>query len=134
MIRRPPRSTLFPYTTLFRSFFSGSIHDVACCDRQLSASNVTALYGAGQRAAQVVSSVTRPSGKTYATISYAANSGVVSQVVDENGGTWKIAPATAAGSSQVFASSVLAGGPADYWRVGDAGGATCVHQIPHGVL
>src|SRR3990172_8533305 len=23
MIRRPPRSTLFPYTTLFRSFFDG---------------------------------------------------------------------------------------------------------------
>src|SRR3989442_11919709 len=25
MIRRPPRSTLFPYTTLFRSIFSGAI-------------------------------------------------------------------------------------------------------------
>src|SRR2546429_4543561 len=24
MIRRPPRSTLFPYTTLFRSLFSGA--------------------------------------------------------------------------------------------------------------
>src|SRR2546430_8222249 len=24
MIRRPPRSTLFPYTTLFRSFFNGA--------------------------------------------------------------------------------------------------------------
>src|SRR5260370_9189046 len=24
MIRRPPRSTLFPYTTLFRSFITGS--------------------------------------------------------------------------------------------------------------
>src|SRR5438876_2294203 len=24
MIRRPPRSTLFPYTTLFRSFFFGT--------------------------------------------------------------------------------------------------------------
>src|SRR5688572_32109672 len=24
MIRRPPRSTLFPYTTLFRSFFSSA--------------------------------------------------------------------------------------------------------------
>src|SRR5256885_8695764 len=24
MIRRPPRSTLFPYTTLFRSLFSGT--------------------------------------------------------------------------------------------------------------
>src|SRR5260370_10647626 len=26
MIRRPPRSTLFPYTTLFRSGLSGRIH------------------------------------------------------------------------------------------------------------
>src|SRR2546425_4908279 len=26
MIRRPPRSTLFPYTTLFRSILAGSIH------------------------------------------------------------------------------------------------------------
>src|SRR5256885_12314041 len=25
MIRRPPRSTLFPYTTLFRSYLSGSV-------------------------------------------------------------------------------------------------------------
>src|SRR2546430_11000061 len=34
MIRRPPRSTLFPYTTLFRSdgahvFLDGGAHDVA---------------------------------------------------------------------------------------------------------
>src|SRR3712207_7405580 len=32
MIRRPPRSTLFPYTTLFRSFlwgsFPGVVHDL----------------------------------------------------------------------------------------------------------
>src|SRR2546430_6084127 len=27
MIRRPPRSTLFPYTTLFRSFLLNSKHD-----------------------------------------------------------------------------------------------------------
>src|SRR5256885_10549601 len=27
MIRRPPRSTLFPYTTLFRSFMDGRSHD-----------------------------------------------------------------------------------------------------------
>src|SRR2546425_6262303 len=32
MIRRPPRSTLFPYTTLFRSFpYPGSVHG---CKRQ----------------------------------------------------------------------------------------------------
>src|SRR4029077_21292528 len=29
MIRRPPRSTLFPYTTLFRSIFAGDQLDVA---------------------------------------------------------------------------------------------------------
>src|SRR3712207_9003380 len=29
MIRRPPRSTLFPYTTLFRSFQGGGIGDVS---------------------------------------------------------------------------------------------------------
>src|SRR3712207_8530870 len=27
MIRRPPRSTLFPYTTLFRSVGAGPMHD-----------------------------------------------------------------------------------------------------------
>src|SRR3712207_7549501 len=27
MIRRPPRSTLFPYTTLFRSAWVGNLHD-----------------------------------------------------------------------------------------------------------
>src|SRR2546422_7897319 len=29
MIRRPPRSTLFPYTTLFRSNIAGNSNDVA---------------------------------------------------------------------------------------------------------
>src|SRR3712207_8901163 len=30
MIRRPPRSTLFPYTTLFRSLFSSNILCPSC--------------------------------------------------------------------------------------------------------
>src|SRR3712207_8954984 len=34
MIRRPPRSTLFPYTTLFRSHF-GSLRDVARAAREV---------------------------------------------------------------------------------------------------
>src|SRR2546429_4730138 len=50
MIRRPPRSTLFPYTTLFRSFWGGvgarrppeSCRRPACC-------LVTCLGGAGKR-------------------------------------------------------------------------------------
>src|SRR2546422_5069285 len=39
MIRRPPRSTLFPYTTLFRSFTSGAtrptVHTINCAKRVL---------------------------------------------------------------------------------------------------
>src|SRR3712207_8679257 len=31
MIRRPPRSTLFPYTTLFRSHVSGYVHTCEPC-------------------------------------------------------------------------------------------------------
>src|SRR3712207_8230833 len=38
MIRRPPRSTLFPYTTLFRSLERKGLTQqpelVVCCDRQ----------------------------------------------------------------------------------------------------
>src|SRR2546427_12021640 len=34
MIRRPPRSTLFPYTTLFRSHFSAAERDVDLLDGQ----------------------------------------------------------------------------------------------------
>src|ERR1035437_4872801 len=40
MIRRPPRSTLFPYTTLFRSGFSGSIPCPASRCRAWSRSGV----------------------------------------------------------------------------------------------
>src|SRR2546425_7955950 len=32
MIRRPPRSTLFPYTTLFRSQYFFDFHDDTRCD------------------------------------------------------------------------------------------------------
>src|SRR5438094_5211580 len=39
MIRRPPRSTLFPYTTLFRSQ-----HPVSRQDRERQAGNVLALH------------------------------------------------------------------------------------------
>src|SRR5256885_8163895 len=47
MIRRPPRSTLFPYTTLFRSPHSSPGVDVAA-DRSLGRRSTGPLGGAGQ--------------------------------------------------------------------------------------
>src|SRR2546430_11375694 len=46
MIRRPPRSTLFPYTTLFRSLARG---DAVCVD-VLRRFNVNAIRGASRSA------------------------------------------------------------------------------------
>src|SRR2546429_5987867 len=51
MIRRPPRSTLFPYTTLFRSHSEGVLKTVACLreahpDAQLVGGNVATEAGA----------------------------------------------------------------------------------------
>src|SRR3712207_8955255 len=42
MIRRPPRSTLFPYTTLFRSAVSGIVDTVLACAKLLEAAEVIA--------------------------------------------------------------------------------------------
>src|SRR3712207_8150758 len=60
MIRRPPRSTLFPYTTLFRSstgllttdpFPGGSILDIRIVDHPLAAHLMTHLRDASTRPA-----------------------------------------------------------------------------------
>src|SRR2546428_12759083 len=49
MIRRPPRSTLFPYTTLFRSNYNVSKTDntlsVGAKDAAVSATHKTKIYG-----------------------------------------------------------------------------------------
>src|SRR5690348_18429310 len=48
MLRRPPRSTLFPYTTLFRSGVPGDL------DRQLAARAHAPRQDAGQRPATLL--------------------------------------------------------------------------------
>src|SRR3712207_7273357 len=45
MIRRPPRSTLFPYTTLFRSKSFGAVHVLRGVDFAITPGRVTALVG-----------------------------------------------------------------------------------------
>src|SRR5256885_3461234 len=47
MIRRPPRSTLFPYTTLFRSAGPAQHHDVA--DEHAPADHLVGVVQGGSR-------------------------------------------------------------------------------------
>src|SRR5258708_21160221 len=52
MIRRPPRSTLFPYTTLFRSARESLKRDVAqghVAGRRLSAAEAQAFLNSGEQ-------------------------------------------------------------------------------------
>src|SRR3712207_8245598 len=49
MIRRPPRSTLFPYTTLFRSALLGAQQAVLVVDRSLAPDEDPLLVEAGQQ-------------------------------------------------------------------------------------
>src|SRR3712207_7717667 len=49
MIRRPPRSTLFPYTTLFRSHFTASTVDalVTLVQQSSNGQRVNSIFGEG---------------------------------------------------------------------------------------
>src|SRR3712207_6915198 len=51
MIRRPPRSTLFPYTTLFRSAFAGGRNDEVSMMNQIE--SLIFLLGAAALLAQL---------------------------------------------------------------------------------
>src|SRR5256885_7228148 len=48
MIRRPPRSTLFPYTTLFRSWFSGGAGPIHCSEPRPAGKDRDCRRGCGQ--------------------------------------------------------------------------------------
>src|SRR2546426_8132348 len=66
MIRRPPRSTLFPYTTLFRSCSFIMAFRLSCGISHHSASfrtGTTIAYGLGPGSGGVFSAVLRSSGR-----------------------------------------------------------------------
>src|SRR3712207_7616697 len=66
MIRRPPRSTLFPYTTLFRSGRSADASGFTAGERQLDNSITPQAPGRAVNRATVRSHRrTRPSGRSH---------------------------------------------------------------------
>src|SRR5256885_5774685 len=62
MIRRPPRSTLFPYTTLFRSYFGGLLDRQPGEEAQLDHLHHALAEGAeaGQRSEEHTSELQSP--------------------------------------------------------------------------
>ncbi|MEV0270063.1 LamG-like jellyroll fold domain-containing protein, partial [Hamadaea sp. NPDC050747] len=117
----------------YANYFTGSISDVALFDRTLTAADVASLRGAASVAAHPLTKIVRPSGATAAQITYDPVSGIVTQVIDEHNGTWKISSSTVSGSSNIYAASVLSGGPADYLRMNETGVSEAVNEVGGGV-
>src|SRR5439155_25699728 len=115
--------------TGYATFFDGSISDVAFYNQMLSRTTVAQLYASGHAAAQLLTDVTRPSGKTFAQVGYDGVTSRVSQVTDANGSTWQLNPPTVSGSSQVYVSSVLASRPVDYLRLADSSGSQPYNEV-----
>jgi hypothetical protein len=103
-------------------YFNGSLADFGYFSRTLIQPDVTTIYRAGKAAANLLSTITQPSGDVYASVAYDPNTTRVTQVTDENGGAWKLAAPASSGSSDVYRASVLGTGPRDYWRLGDGAG------------
>jgi len=117
----------------YESFFNGDISDVATWSRQLDAADVSALYKVGTGDAELLTSVTRPSGSVYAKASYNAGTGRVTSVTDANGGTWGVAAPSVQGSSQVYVASVLGSLPGDYYRLDDTNPTNPDNEVNGGV-
>ncbi|MFF8944220.1 LamG-like jellyroll fold domain-containing protein [Streptomyces sp. NPDC014864] len=117
----------------YATYFNGTIADVGWYSRPLVAADVNALYTYGTHGTSLLNSVTRPSGKTFAAMSYDADSTTLTQLTDENGGVWKLGTPTVAGSSDTYRGAVLGGAPSEYFRLGEAAGATtAVDQVRGG--
>ncbi|SCD50642.1 intein C-terminal splicing region [Streptomyces sp. TverLS-915] len=114
-------------------WFKGTLADAAFYDHPLVAADVNALYQYGSHPAALLSSVKRPSGKTFAAMTYDGDTAALTQLTDENGGTWKLQAPTVAGSSQTYRGAVLGQNPAQYYRLGEAAGAsTAVDEVRGG--
>jgi large repetitive protein len=54
----------------YRTYFTGDISDVGFWDRHLTATEIAAMYAAGNNRASLLTAVTRPSGTTYQSVTY----------------------------------------------------------------
>ncbi|GAB3143529.1 hypothetical protein GCM10027290_19980 [Micromonospora sonneratiae] len=111
------------------AYLRGTVSDAALFDRSLTADEVATIHGTATKVARPLTSVVRPSGNPSATIAYDSATGAVTQVTDANGGVWKLNRPTVSGSSQVYAGTVLSGGPADYWRFGETGTTDAINEV-----
>ena len=86
--------------------YTGAIDDMSVYSGPLGAAAVAAHYKAGTAAADQLSSITLPSGKTAASVTYDVSRDRVKEYTDGNGGTWKLGTPTVYGDDTDLRRSV----------------------------
>ncbi|MEV4442187.1 LamG-like jellyroll fold domain-containing protein [Streptomyces sp. NPDC049577] len=120
-------------STFYGSYFKGSLSNVSYYGKPLAQPEVNDLYRAATKPASLLSTVTRPSGKTFASVSYDPVTADVTRLTDSNGGNWTMGAPTVQGSSEVYRSAVLGSAPAAYYRLGDSAGVgQAVNEVNSG--
>lgn len=109
--------------------FKGQIAEVAVYQHTLGAPAITAQWQAGSRPSTELDAVTTPLGKSKLAVTYDAVNDRASQVIDANGGTYKLGKPTVSGSTQQYKGAVLASRPSGYWRLGDGAGEQAANEI-----
>jgi large repetitive protein len=109
-------------------FFHGYVSDVAVYNAALAASTVAGLHTAGTTSTSLLKTITRPSTGVSAQIAYSTLSGRVTQVIDADGHAWQVGAPSVSGSAEGYRAAVLGSAPTDYWRLGDAAGASSAYN------
>ncbi|MFJ7159803.1 LamG-like jellyroll fold domain-containing protein [Streptomyces sp. NPDC101118] len=112
-------------------WFKGSMDEVAIYHRALDAGTVKAHHAA-RTGSSKLSGTTLPSGRSGGTAVYDGDSGRVSEVTEQSGGTWKVSAPRYAAGSQAYADAVRASAPVNYWRLGDTSGASAADEVSAG--
>ncbi|MEW2521968.1 polymorphic toxin-type HINT domain-containing protein [Actinacidiphila alni] len=93
--------------------FAGTLAEAAVYHHPLGAGTVAAHYAEGARAADELTAITMPSGRTGAEISYDTKHDRVAEYTDEDGGTWKVGAPAVFGDADDLRRTVEVDDPAD---------------------
>jgi len=104
------------------TYFTGEIGEVSMYNHPLYGSTIIEHRDAELAPADLLDSVTLPSGAQYASIQYNPLSQRVTSVTDANGDKWTVSAPTASGSPQLYRGAVLGTQPYGYWPLDDQAG------------
>lgn len=122
------------YTTAsntgYATYFTGSIGEVAFYTRPLGQPAIAEQYALGTQAANELTGITTPAGRTAAQVGYDNVTDRATQVTDASGGTWKLAAPTTTGSPAKYEGAVYTSHPLDYWPLDETSGTDAANALP----